>query len=69
MKISIEEIEKALTDEVIKREVLEGDRAIDAKKKLTKAAAKSLRAKAEKDGNDIQAAEGSPTAGTVQPKP
>jgi len=32
-----------LTEEVIKREILEGDKAVDAKRRLAKAAAKALR--------------------------
>jgi predicted type IV restriction endonuclease len=49
VRIEVEEIEKVLREEVIKREVLEDDRAVEAKKKLIKAAAKLLRAKAEKE--------------------
>jgi hypothetical protein len=49
VKIDIDEIEHVLTGEVIKREVLEGDRAIEAKKKLSKSSTKPLRAKAEKE--------------------
>lgn len=45
VRITPEEIEHALREEVIKREVLEGDRAVEAKRKLAKAASKSLRAK------------------------
>jgi hypothetical protein len=49
VKIEVEEIARVLTEEVIKREVLEGDRATDAKKKVSKAVAKLQRAKAEKE--------------------
>jgi predicted type IV restriction endonuclease len=49
VRIDVTEIEKVLTEEVIKREVLEGERASDAKRKVSKASAKALRAKAEKE--------------------
>lgn len=49
VRIDAEEIEHVLTEEVIKREVLEGDRAADAKRKVAKASAKAQRAKTEKD--------------------
>jgi hypothetical protein len=48
-KIDVEEIEHVLTEEVIKRDVLEGDRATEAKRKVAKASTKALRAKAEKE--------------------
>jgi hypothetical protein len=41
VRFDVEEIREALTHEVIKREVLEGDKATDAKKKITKAQAKA----------------------------
>jgi len=43
VRIEMDEIDRVLTDEVIKREVLEGDKAVDAKKRVSKAAAKALR--------------------------
>ena len=43
VRIDIEQIKKVLADEVIKREVLEGEKADDARKKVTRAASKSLR--------------------------
>jgi hypothetical protein len=49
VRIDIAEIENVLRSEVIKREVLEGDRALEAKRKLAKAATKQLRAKVEKE--------------------
>jgi Type I restriction enzyme R protein N terminus (HSDR_N) len=48
VKIDVEEIARVLTEEVIKRDILEGDRATEAKKKLSRAAGKQLRAKADK---------------------
>lgn len=49
VRIEMEEIERVITDEVIKRDVLEGDRAVDAKKKLARAATKQLRTRVEKE--------------------
>jgi predicted type IV restriction endonuclease len=48
VRVEIEEIEKVLTQEVIKREVIEGDKAEAAKKSVARAARRALRA-AEKD--------------------
>lgn len=44
VRIDTELIRRALADEVIKRDVMEGDRADDAKKKIARAAKKPLRA-------------------------
>lgn len=44
VKIESDEIRRALAAEVIKREVLEGDKAEEAKRKINRAANKSLRA-------------------------
>lgn len=43
VRIEVEEIQRVLADEVIKREVLEGDKATEAKRRLAKAANKALR--------------------------
>jgi predicted type IV restriction endonuclease len=48
VRIEADEIAHVLTEEVIKREVLEGERATDAKRKVSKSSAKSLRAKPDK---------------------
>lgn len=47
VRIEAEEIRNALSMEVIKREVLEGDKAIEAKKKINKVQTKFAAAKAE----------------------
>jgi len=47
VRIEISEIERVLCEEVIKRDVLESDRAMDAKRKLSKAATKLLRSKSD----------------------
>lgn len=44
VKIDSQEIKDVLINEVIKREVLEGDKAAEASKKVSRAASKSLRA-------------------------
>ena len=44
VRIDIDQIRAVLTSEVIKREVMEGEKAEEAKKKITKTAAKALRA-------------------------
>ncbi|MFA7270217.1 MAG: restriction endonuclease subunit R [Sterolibacterium sp.] len=44
VRIDIDQIKEVLLSEVIKREVIEGDKAEEARKKISKAAAKALRA-------------------------
>jgi predicted type IV restriction endonuclease len=53
-KVEIEQIRDVLAAEVLKREVIDGDKAIEAKKKIARAANKLLRkrSKAEQMGND-----------------
>lgn len=63
VKIDTEEIAHVLVEEVIKREVLEGDRAADAKRKLARAAAKPLRTKVDSAAAPVAAAIG--TGGTA----
>lgn len=48
VRIDLEEIRSALSNEVIKREVVEGDKAEEARKKIARSASKVLRAKAAK---------------------
>ncbi len=48
VRVEIDEIKAVLMAEVLKREVLEGDSASDAKKKLARSAAKQLKEKAAK---------------------
>jgi hypothetical protein len=45
VRIESDQIRDVLINEVIKREVLEGEKAIDARKKIAKTASKTLRAK------------------------
>lgn len=48
VKLELEELRDALHKEVIKREVIEGEKADEARKKMTKASGKMLRARKEK---------------------
>jgi len=61
VKIEVEQIRNVLASEVIKREVMEGDKADEARKKIVKAANKALRAVAKKaaSGPDIIVPSGS----------
>lgn len=61
VKIETEQIRNVLATEVIKREVMEGEKADEARKKIAKAASKALRAVAKKSasGPDIIAPPGS----------
>lgn len=49
VRIDNEEIKAVLVNEVMKRELLEGEKVIEARKKITRAANNLLRAKAQKD--------------------
>jgi hypothetical protein len=56
-KIELDELREALRQEVIKREVLEGEKADGARKKVAKAAGKMLRIRKGKDEADADAAD------------
>lgn len=58
VRIDAEEIRAVLVGEVIKREVLEGEKADQAKKRISKAANTSLRAAATKRDKDVEVAHG-----------
>lgn len=51
VRIENEQIKGVLTKEVLKREVLEGEKADEARRKINRAANKALRAKASKNGD------------------
>lgn len=57
VRIDIEQIKGVLAEEVIKRDVLEGEKADEARKKIARAASKALRASTHrddpKDANDV----------------
>jgi predicted type IV restriction endonuclease len=52
VKIEIEEILAVISQEVIKRDVIEGEKAIEAGKKLSRAANRALKARSEKTSTD-----------------
>jgi hypothetical protein len=52
VRIEVDQIKHALTNEVIKREVLDGEQAEAAKRKINRVANKALRQKAEASGAD-----------------
>lgn len=54
VKIDVDEIRAALGSEVIKREVMEGEKADEARKKIARAASKTLRAKSSKDEKEAK---------------
>ena len=64
VRITQDEIRNVLTAEVIKREVMEGDKADEARRKIARAANKALRAKAAKgdEPNNEPATEPEPAA-------
>jgi len=49
VKIDIEQIKSALMQEVLKREVIEGERFEEARKKISRAMSKLMKAKAAKE--------------------
>ncbi len=51
VRIDIEQIRSVLVNEVVKREVMEGDKAEEARKKISRSAGKSLRTTASKETN------------------
>ncbi len=58
VRIDIEQIKGVLADEVIKRDVLEGEKADDARKKIARAASKALRATTHRDSSKDELAGG-----------
>ncbi|MFA6310823.1 MAG: restriction endonuclease subunit R [Sterolibacterium sp.] len=52
VRIDIDQIKSVLTTEVIKREVIEGEKAEEARKKIARAASKALRATTAKGGKE-----------------
>lgn len=63
VKVEIEELREALRQDVIKREVLEGEKAEAAAKKMTRAAGKALRSRKDSEESTPQA------GGDVPPQP
>jgi predicted type IV restriction endonuclease len=61
VKIQSEQVQQVLLQEVLKREVVEGDKADEAKKKLSRSASRMLRCRGEKEAE----AEAPPVAAAV----
>ena len=62
-RIDTEEIKAVLVSDVLKREIFEGEKADEAKKKISRAASNALRAKAAKDEPPSDPATTTPEAG------
>jgi predicted type IV restriction endonuclease len=73
VRISVEQIAEALSHEVLKREVLEGEKAAEAKKLMARAASKALRQKKSRasadDSAEVVVASGDGDAGVDEPGP
>lgn len=62
VKIDLEEIQRATETDVLKREVLEGDKADRARRKVSRAASKAARAKEEPCAEHVGSSAEAPTA-------
>jgi hypothetical protein len=69
VRIDTEQIKDVLVSEVIKREVTEGEKAEDAKRKLSRAAGKSLKGAAKDNGKPDQEVESKPATPTAHAPP
>jgi len=67
VKLEVEELREALSQEVIKREVLEGEKADGAGKKVAKSAGKMLRVRKE-DGDGANDDAAPPGTSEQQPR-
>jgi predicted type IV restriction endonuclease len=67
VRIETEQIHAVLASEVLKREVMEGEKAQEAAKKIARAASKALKAKAEKQTAEATEAEEPAAAQVVAP--
>lgn len=66
VKIEVEEIRAILSEEVLKRDVMEGERADDARRKISRSQGRSLRVKTQKDAEIEEASTVTPIPPTVQ---
>lgn len=64
VRIDVEQIRTVLMDEVLKREVMEGEKAEEARKKISRSAGKSLRATAVKESTTEHAQPEAPAPST-----
>ena len=69
VRIETDQIKHVLSNEVIKREVMEGEKAEEAVKKIARAASKALRAKASKDSSEEVVPEKAAPIDAVKPIP
>ncbi len=67
VRIDIESIRTVLVNEVVKREVVEGDKAEEARKKISRSASKSLRNTASKEVSAESAVAETPVTATDSP--
>ena len=67
VKIDLEQIRSALMQDVLKREVVEGEKAEEARKKISRAAGRILRAKSAKAEKQVE--EMQPVSNDVRDKP
>lgn len=69
VRIDVEQIRDVLINEVVKREVMEGEKADEAKKKISRSANKSLRASSPKDQSTEDISTEAHTSGQQPPTP
>ena len=67
VKVEVENLREALQKDVVKREVIEGEKAEGARRKVSKAAGKALRIRKEKEGEAVS--ESAPPASLVDATP
>jgi hypothetical protein len=58
IRITTDQIKTALANEVLKREVVEGEKADDARRKVVKSANNALRSTTAKEASSLEAPEG-----------
>jgi hypothetical protein len=69
VRIEVQQIRDVLSSEVIKRDVMEGEKAEEARKKISRAASKALRVRASKDQATQESAPETETPGTPPAPP
>jgi len=68
IRIDAEEVRKALSEEVIKREVLDGEKAEDARKRVGRASSRAIRKSADKSEVEAPTSTTNPSVTEGQPK-
>lgn len=69
VRIETEQIRDVLSSEVVKREVMEGEKADEARRKIARAASKALRAKAAKQKGEDDREDGAIKGAVISPPP